>query len=286
MRKSSVLLISGVLSTSNQASLSSDNLNRETTMNDSNLGSSCDRNPVEQVRLLYTELAVHPEKDFGWKTGKENAKSLGYDQAWLDRIPDVVWESSAGVGNPFVIGPIHAGETVVDLGCGAGVDLCIASLMVGASGEVVGIDITPAMVEKARSNAALMNLHNAQVHLGDILKLPLSDASVDVVISNGAINLSQHKPCVLREALRVLKPGGRLYVADMIRVDDKPTTQCESKDATQSWANCVAGTISRNCFEKLLADAGFNQVSFVGTTGYHTSPQTVGSLFRATKPVA
>src|SRR5665811_1124306 len=99
-----------------------------------------------------------------------------------------------------------------------------------------------------------------RVHLGDILKLPLPDASADVVLSNGAINLSQHKACVLREALRVLKPGGRLYVADMIRVDDKQMTDCQSNDATQSWANCVAGTITQKCFEMLLSDTGFDQV--------------------------
>lgn len=252
-------------------------------MTDTGHDAQCADNPEEQVRRLYSQLALHPEKDFGWKKGKENAQSLGYDQTWLDRIPDAVWESSAAVGNPFAIGPIHAGETVVDLGCGAGADLCIAALMVGDAGRVVGIDLTPAMVEKARSNTALMNLRNAQVELGDIVKLPLSDNRVDVVISNGSINLSPHKPCVLREALRVLKPGGRLYVADMIRLDDQPMSECQSNDAAQSWANCVAGTLTKKCFEELLVDAGFVDVSFVGTTGYHTSPQTVGALFRARK---
>jgi ubiquinone/menaquinone biosynthesis C-methylase UbiE len=165
----------------------------------------------EQIRALYNDLALHPEKDFGWARGKENARALGYDKTWLERLPAAVWESSAAVGNPFAIGPIYPGETVIDLGCGAGADVCVTSLLVGPSGRVIGVDLTPAMVEKARANTRLAGFSNVEIIEADIADIPAPDAFADVVLSNGAINLSPHKPCVLKEAFRVLKP-----VADSI----------------------------------------------------------------------
>jgi len=246
--------------------------------------SHCSDSPEDHVRKLYAKLALHPDQDFGWRKGKENAKNLGYDQRMLDQIPDVVWESAAAVGNPFSAGPIHIGETVVDLGCGAGADLCVAALLVGDTGRVIGIDVTPEMVEKARRNIALMGFFHANVELGDFLKLPLDENTADVVISNGAINLSPKQPCVFQEILRVLKPNGRLYLADMIRLDPSASSSCHSDNNTDSWANCVAGTLSRQCLEKLMTDAGFQDVTFIKTTGYHTSPETEGAVFRATKP--
>ena len=253
-------------------------------MNVMNNQKHCSETPEEQIRKLYSELALHPEQDFGWKKGKENAKHLGYDQIMLDQIPDVVWESSAAVGNPFSIGPIHVGETVVDLGCGAGIDLCVAALLVGDTGKVFGIDVTPEMVEKARSNIALMGFTQAKVELGDFLNLPLDENTADVVISNGAINLSPKQPCVFREILRVLKPNGRLYLADMIRLDGLSSASYKPNETSDSWANCVAGTLSRDCLKQAMTEAGFHNVTFIKTTGYHTAPETEGSLFRATKP--
>ena len=253
-------------------------------MNESKNQSYCSESSEEQIRRLYSKLALYPEHDFGWNMGKENAKNLGYDQRMLDQIPDVVWESSAAVGNPFSAGPIHIGETVVDLGCGAGADLCVAALMVGGMGKVIGIDVTPEMVEKARSNIASMGFTHAKVELGDFLKLFLDESTVDVVISNGAINLSPRQSCVFQEILRVLKPHGRLYLADMIRLDPSSSSSCHSDNNAGSWSNCVAGTLSRQCLEKLISDAGFQDVTFVKMTGYHTSPMTEGAVFRATKP--
>jgi SAM-dependent methyltransferase len=113
---------------------------------------TCDESRDEQIRELYSDLALHPEKDFGWGKGVDNVRALGYDAAWLERLPLAVWESSSAVGNPFSVGPIHLGETVVDLGCGAGADVCVAALLVGSRGRVMGVDVTPAMVEKARAN--------------------------------------------------------------------------------------------------------------------------------------
>jgi arsenite methyltransferase len=237
--------------------------------------------PFEQIRALYNDLALHPEKDFSWGKGKENARHLGYDQCWLERFSATVWESAAAVGNPFSLGPIHPGETVLYFGCGAGADLCIAALLAGPTGRVIGFDLTPAMVQKAQANAVQAGLANMTVHEADMAKVPLPDASADIVISNGAINLVPDKTCALREAFRVLKLGGRIHIADMIR--DESASRCESV-AGESWANCVGGTVTAGCFLQILAEIGFVRAEYVNTTGYRTSASTIGALFFAEKP--
>jgi len=245
---------------------------------------SDEQSPCEQVRALYTELALNPAKEFGWGKGKDNARALGYDPAWLARLPDAVWESSAAVGNPFALGPIRPGDTVVDLGCGAGADVCVAALLVGPRGRVIGVDLTPAMVEKARANAALAGFTNIEIIEADIADFPAPDACADIVLSNGAINLSAHKPCVLKEALRVLKAGGRFYIADMVRDTTAAHSESDTEKSEGSWANCVAGTLAPACFVEMLAEAGFTNAEFLRTTDYRTSPETIGATFRAQKP--
>jgi SAM-dependent methyltransferase len=233
-----------------------------------------------EVQALYTELAAHPEKEFGWGKGKENARALGYDERWPDQLPPPVWASAAGVGNPFALGPIMVGENVVDLGCGAGADLCIAACLVGEQGQVIGIDITPAMVAKAEKAARDLGLTNVDVRIGDIAALPFESASMDVVISNGAINLSSHKPCVFQEVFRILRPGGRFQFADMVRDSAVDAPTCGS------WADCVAGTVEPKRYLDMLAGAGFRDVEMVSITGYRTAPTTIGAIFRARKPSA
>lgn len=237
--------------------------------------------PLDQIRSLYTDLALQPDRDFGWGKGKDNARRLGYDPAWLERLPDPVWESAAAVGNPFSMGAIHPGETVVDLGCGAGTDLCIASLLVGAAGRVIGADVTPAMVDKARANAKLAGLSNIEVHQCDMARLPLPAACAHVVISNGSINLALDKAAVFNEAYRILCPGGRFQSADMVRsVGSCATAQA---GAETSWADCVSGTLPAEELLSLLRKVGFRDVTLVGLTDYKTSPTTIGAMFHALK---
>jgi arsenite methyltransferase len=233
---------------------------------------------IDDVQALYTEFALHPQKDFGWGKGKESARGLGYDSQWLDDIPGVVWESAAPVGNPFSLGPISLGETVVDLGCGAGADLCIAALLVGNQGHAAGVDITPAMVAKAKATARLLGLNNVEFYVADIATLPLEDASADVVISNGAINLSAHKPCVFNEVFRILRSGGRFQFADMVREGGAEAQSCGS------WADCVSGTVEPKRYLDMLQAAGFSDAEVVSFTGYRTAPTTIGATFRARKP--
>lgn len=239
------------------------------------------QNATDQVQQLYTDLALHPEKDFGWGKGKENARLLGYDPAWLNTLPDEVWVAAAAVGNPFGLGRIGQGETVVDLGCGAGADLCIAALLVGASGRVIGVDVTPAMVERARKSAALVGARHVEIHEADMVQLPVGDCSADVVIANGSINLSARKECVLKEIFRVLRPGGRLQFADMVR---DCSIQENNDSVGDSWANCVAGTLAPAQLLDLLRKTGFEAAEIVSFTGYRTAPTTIGALIRAKKP--
>lgn len=230
------------------------------------------------IESLYTALARFPAGAFGWPIGKQNALTLGYDGRWLDTLPESVWESSAAVGHPFDVVALQPGESVLDLGCGAGADLCIAGLLVGEGGRAVGIDLTPAMVEKAKKNAAHLELEHVTATVGDIAALPIADESIDVVLSNGVINLSEHKPCVFREAFRVLRAGGRLCFADMVREKDASPT-CDG-----SWAGCVAGTVEPENYLAMLAAVGFRDAALISFTPYKTDPSTIGALFSARKP--
>ncbi|MEN8108234.1 MAG: methyltransferase domain-containing protein [Pseudomonadota bacterium] len=230
---------------------------------------------------MYTKLADKPDSGFGWSKGKANARQLGYSAAWLDQLPDVVWESSSAVGNPFKLGEIDSGQTVLDIGCGAGADACVAALLVGNKGKVIGVDCTPAMIDKARKNARHVALDNIDFHEADIASLPIADNTVDVVISNGAINLSENKDKVFQELYRVLKPGGSLQIADMVRESED---SCSSVSEAGSWADCVQGTLLPDKLLEIITDAGFIDAELVELTGYRTSASTIGALVRALRP--
>lgn len=174
------------------------------------------------IQEEYTEVATCPLKGFHFHTGRPLARMLGYAEAEVGALPETVVESFAGVGNPFAWGRLRPGETVVEVGSGAGLDAILAARQVGPGGRVIGVDMTEAMLEKARRNAALLGLGHVEFRHGLAEALPVADASADVVISNGVINLCPDKGAVYREAFRVLKPGGRLQVADIIVAQPVP----------------------------------------------------------------
>ena len=169
-----------------------------------------------EIEKTYTEVSTSPEHDFIFPTGRAWAEELGYPQPELERVPDATVESFAGVANHWVLGRIDAGATVLDLGCGAGTDLLIAAQMAGPEGRAVGVDMTASMLARARESAGEVGLSNVEVHEALIESLPVPDASVDVVISNCVIDLVPDKDVVFAEIDRVLRPGGRLQVADVV----------------------------------------------------------------------
>jgi SAM-dependent methyltransferase len=169
-----------------------------------------------EIEKTYTDVSAQPDRDFMFPTGREWAQDLGYPQPELSLVPDATVASFAGVANPFTLGRIEPGATVLDLGCGAGTDLLIAAQMSGPEGRAIGVDMTASMVARAHASAREMDLENVELHESLIESVPVADGSVDVVISNGVIDLVPDKPAVFAEIDRVLKPGGRLQLADVV----------------------------------------------------------------------
>jgi SAM-dependent methyltransferase len=210
----------------------------------------------EQIRAMYHRLARSPEGEFHFHRGPAYAvERLGYDPAELATLPAASVERLAGVGNPLRVGPVRAGETVLDHACGAGVDLLLAARRVGPSGRAIGVDMTPAMREQAAAGAAAAGLSAiVEVRAGLFEDLPVDDASVDLVISNGVLNLAPDKPRVLREIARVLRPGGRLYLADVVVARE---LVLEVRQNPELWAACIGGALTESELLDLLRGAGF-----------------------------
>jgi arsenite methyltransferase len=206
----------------------------------------------------YTEVACNKDHKIHFVSGLPLAKRLGYPDPVFAYMPEEAIRPFAGVGNPFKIAPIRPDETILDIGCGAGFDMLVAWLSGSNKQPIYGIDITDAMLEKAKENAETLGAKNVNVLKGYAENIPLPDASVDVVISNGVINLCTDKLQVYKEIHRVLKPGGRFQIADVILETPVPD---ESRDHLHLWTNCVAGGIPMEEYLDLLNLAGFSDVN-------------------------
>jgi SAM-dependent methyltransferase len=170
----------------------------------------------QAIQEEYDEVATHPHKGFHFHAGRPLAHMLEYQDEWLGGIPESCIESFAGTGNPFSLGELSSGERVMDVGCGAGIDSLIAAKKVGPDGRVIGVDMTPSMLEKACQAADEARLKNVQFRQGYAEALPVDDGWADVLISNGVLNLMPDKAAALEEMSRVLKPGGRLQIGDIL----------------------------------------------------------------------
>ena len=181
------------------------------------------------VKERFAKVADSPQEKYPFAIGPESARALGYDAAEIGGLPASLTESFAGVGNPLALGELRAGDTVLDLGSGAGVDSILAARRVGPTGKVIGVDMTEEMVAKARANAAAAGVTNAEFRQADADRLPAGDNTVDVVISNGVFNLCLDKPKVLCEVFRVLEPGGRILMADILLHDNVTPQEVAAK---------------------------------------------------------
>jgi SAM-dependent methyltransferase len=170
----------------------------------------------QAISKEYEEVAINPERGFHFHTGRPLTRILGYKEEWLEGIPESAIESFAGTGNPFSLGEIRPGERVIDIGCGAGIDSLIAAKNVGSDGKVIGIDMTEAMLDKARQACEEAGLSQVEFPYGHAENLPVPDGWADVVISNGVINLTPDKKATFREMARALNPKGRLQIGDIL----------------------------------------------------------------------
>jgi ubiquinone/menaquinone biosynthesis C-methylase UbiE len=192
----------------------------------------------------------------------QRPRDYGYELSILGgEVPVSVLDSFAGCGNPLAIDTLNPGEVVLDLGSGAGLDCFLAAKKVGPEGQAIGLDMTDAMLEKARKNQALLGLTNVEFRKGEMEQMPIADASVDVIISNCVINLSPDKDGVFREAHRVLRPGGRLMVADIATVGELPA----ELRTTEAWTGCIGGAIPLDDYLAKLKAAGFAAVQVVAS---------------------
>ena len=192
----------------------------------------------------------------------------GYSAEELEMLPEAAGAASLGCGNPTALATLSPGEVVLDLGSGGGIDVLLSARRVSVGGKAYGLDMTDEMLELAEKNKAEAGVENAQFLKGEIEDGPLPDGHVDVVISNCVINLSADKPRVISEAFRVLKPGGRFAVSDMVFLGDKGKLPAELVSSLEAWAGCVSGALEKDEYERLLREAGFEDVSVEVTHTY------------------
>ena len=242
------------------------------------------------IRAEYAAVAERPDQGFHFHTGYRLAAILGYPEDVIADLPRSAVESMAGTGNPFALGPLAQGERIVDAGSGAGTDALIAARLVGPAGAVIGVEMTAEMLEKARRNAALAGLANVEFREGILEALPVPDGWADVVISNGVLNLVPDKAAALAEMRRVLRPGGRLQLVDIVL--SRPVSG-SSKSDVSLWTGCIAGGLLEEELRDIVVGAGFVDVEIVrGVDVFSGAPQhsnaaafgTIGAGMRGRVP--
>lgn len=192
------------------------------------------------------------------------SKDIGYSEKEIKAVPEGA-NLGLGCGNPVALASLNTGETVLDLGSGAGFDCFLAAARVGDGGKVIGIDMTPEMIEKARSNAKKGNYNNVEFRLGEIEKLPVEDNSIDVIISNCVINLSPDKKQVFRESFRILKAGGRLMVSDLVLEKELPDF---IKNSIEAYIGCLSGAILKKTYLGYIKETGFSDIKVIGEANF------------------
>jgi len=220
---------------------------------------------IESVQNMYTEVASFPERVFHFPTGRPACEYVGYPEEQLDAIPATAVESFAGVGYPFAVNAIGAGDVVLDIGSGSGTDVLIAGLLTGARGKIFALDMTEAMREKLLHNAAQAGMDNIETVAAEAESIPLSDNSVDVVTSNGVLNLVPDKAQAFAEIYRVLKPGGRVQIADIV-VSQEVSEACRQNP--KLWAECIVGAMEKEDYLALFREIGFRDVAQLSQLDY------------------
>jgi SAM-dependent methyltransferase len=220
---------------------------------------------LDAVRLMYTDVARNPERGFHFPTGRPACEFEGYPEELLEPLPPEAVASYAGVGCPFVADVIREGDAVLDVGAGSGTDALIASSLVGEDGEVVGLDMTRAMRERLTENADRMGADNVRVLDSNAESIPLPDASIDVVTTNGVLNLVPDKPKAMGEIHRVLRPGGRLQLADIVLAEE-PSDACRKQP--ELWAECIVGATREDHYLEMLREAGLRDLEVISRLDY------------------
>ncbi len=211
----------------------------------------------EAVKESYASLARNADQSCCDSAKTEKLVGYGYSSEELQNLPETVIAMADGCGNPTALGTIRGGDSVLDLGSGGGVDVFLASRKVGPNGKVIGLDMTPDMVNRARANAVKLNAANVEFKLGEIENIPLDSETVDVIMSNCVICLSSDKERVFREMFRVLRPGGRLAIADEVALR---LFSEEEKADPRKWCSCVTGAVTEGVYTGMLENAGFEEV--------------------------
>lgn len=220
---------------------------------------------VTAVRNLYTEVATHPNKTYHFPLGRQAALYVGYPRNDLDSLLPTAVESFAGVGYPFAAQVIQLGDHVLDIGSGSGTDVLVAAMKAGPKGKVVGLDFTEAMIAKARGNIAKAGVKNVKIVEGNAARIPFDDATFDVVTTNGVLNLVPDKQQAMREIYRVLRPGGRLQLADIV-VQEDVAGRCGL--IPQLWADCIGGAAVEKEYLRMLREARFKDVKILRRLDY------------------